>query len=62
LVYRNPLTLEYETAETFLSGNVKLKLERTRGIIEGIHALTEQTRDTFLRQRFKPEAAEKFLG
>ncbi|EME1983921.1 hypothetical protein VWW30_004311, partial [Cronobacter sakazakii] len=44
------------------SGNVKLKLERTRGIIEGIHALTEQTRDTFLRQRFKPEAAEKFLS
>ncbi|MFH2790792.1 SNF2-related protein [Enterobacter hormaechei] len=62
LVYRNPLTLEYETAETFLSGNVKLKLERTRGIIEGIPALTEQTRDAFLRQRFKPEAAERFLS
>ena len=62
LVYRNPLTLEYETAETFLSGNVKLKLERTRGIIEGIPELTEQTRDAFLRQRFKPEAAEKFLS
>lgn len=62
LVYRNPLSLEYETAETFLSGNVKLKLEKTRGIQAGIPTLTEDTREAFLRQRFKPEAAEKFLS
>lgn len=61
-VYRNPMTLEYETAETFLSGNVKLKLEKTRGIQAGIPTLTDENREAFLRQRFTPEAAEKFLS
>lgn len=61
LVYRNPLSLEYETAETFLSGNVKHKLERTEDILAGIPLITDDTREAFLKQRFKPEAAEKFL-
>lgn len=60
LIYRNPESLEYVTADSFLSGNVKKKLDKARRLHGAIPSVTADELDKFTHQYFTPEAAARF--
>lgn len=60
LIYRNPKTLEYETSDAFLSGNVKKKLLLASQLCEELRLLQPDKVTDFTHRWFTPEAAEIF--
>ncbi|HAG5135221.1 TPA: hypothetical protein G8555_004535, partial [Salmonella enterica] len=60
LIYRNPESLEYDIADTFLSGNVKKKLEKARRLYGAIPSVTADELDKFTHKYFSPDAAARF--